>query len=235
MLSVYAALPLTETDLKQKLLQNTEDESYTRGDHKECNAQINDSKSSSIFGCWGQRFLTSCQFFNGFWVGFIIQTVSLGSTAIIAIYYGASEEDSQDPYIFKEFGFFYIIFFLLSQSWWFLFPVICISIDSGFAKSQGQATLAKYFCRSTPTNSDSVSYQSHREIFLGCVRFHIGIVFGCFIVWSMIDLYFGASLGVFAALGSSLLACLGLCYSMILIYDRFINCEEEQQTMFEEI
>jgi hypothetical protein len=31
---------------------------------------------------------TNCQFVKGFWLGFIIQTVSLGSTAYIAIHWG---------------------------------------------------------------------------------------------------------------------------------------------------
>jgi hypothetical protein len=61
-----------------------------------------------------------------------------------------------------------------------------------------------------------------REVFLGGVKFHVGIVSGCFIVWSMADMYFGASHSVFASLLGSLLACLGVCYGMVIIHDRFI-------------
>ena len=226
MASVYTAIPLTEKGLKQSLLhRNTEDESFAICDDHQHNLT---SKDASVFGCWILNFLTSPQFIKGFLVGFIIQTVSLGSTAVIAIYYGVSEEDSHDQFVFKKLG--KNVFLFLSQSWWFLLPIICLSIDWGFTRSQGQATLAKYFCKSSPKTRDSESHQSKREVFLGCVRFHVGIVSGCFMVWSMVDLYFGASPGVFAALVASLLGCLGLCYSMIVIYDRFINDEEEQET-----
>jgi hypothetical protein len=80
-----------------------------------------------------------------------------------------------------------------------------------------------------------VSYS--REVFLGGVKFHVGIVFGCFVVWSMADMYFGASLSVFAALLGSLVACLGLCYGMVIMHDRFIfnsnnNEKQEQEPKF---
>ena len=81
--------------------------------------------------------------------------------------------------------------------------------------------------RSSPSERDLLSKPSQREVFLGGVRFHVGIVFGCFVVWSMIDLYFGASLAVFAVLTASMLTCLGLCYGMVIIYDRYINNEED--------
>ena len=49
-------------------------------------------------------------------------------------------------------------------------------------------------------------------------------------MWSMIDLYIGASIGVFAALAASFIACLVFCYSMIVIYDRYILDEDEEET-----
>lgn len=63
---------------------------------------------------------------------------------------------------------------------------------------------------------------SKREVFLGGIRFHIGIVVGCFVVYSLIDLYFGASLDVFASLLASLISCLGLCYGIVVVRDWLI-------------
>ena len=212
--SIYTAIPLLDNDIEQPLLLNTENDSEN-------------SSSTSFFNCWGRRLLTSWQFLNGFWLGFAIQTISLGSTAIIAIYYGASEVDFEASWMEKTYRLFFFVFFLLSQSWWLLFPAICIAIDSGLTGSQGQSLLQNYFMRSSPSERDLLSKPSQREVFLGGVRFHVGIVFGCFVVWSMIDLYFGASLAVFAVLTASMLTCLGLCYGMVIIYDRYINNEED--------
>ena len=57
-----------------------------------------------------------------------------------------------------------------------------------------------------------------------------------FVVWSMADMYFGTSLSVFAALLGSLVACLGLCYSMVIIYDRFtLNSSNNNEKQEKEI
>ena len=258
MASIDTAVPLLENnDLEQPLIPNTTEEEYARWhiiDLGESDDEENDderktsTRTSTAFSCWGQRLLTSWQFLNGFWLGFVIQTISLGSTAIIAINWGtagaaaAGTESSPGSWIASKNtnDLFYVIFFLLSQSWWLLFPVICIAIDGGLTGSRGQGILEKYFVSSnnvssysnSSSNTASSSQASPRELFLGGVRFHVGIVFGCFVVWSMIDLYFDASIGVFAALFASLLACLGLCYAMVVIHDRFItsdNDDEQQQ------
>jgi len=232
MSSIDTAIPLIANGQCQPLIPNTEEE-YSEmrdiklGDHEENKVYTNILNNTTGVSRWGQRLLTSWQFLNGFWLGFIIQTLSLGCTAIIAIYYGASEEDSPVSWKSKTNELFYFFFFIFSHSWWLLFPVICIAIDSGLTR---QGTLEKCFLRSSSSHCHSLSQSSQREVFLGGVRFHVGIVFGCFIVWSIIDLYFGAPLGLFAALTASLLACLGLCYGMVLIYDRFIVNEEQQHT-----
>jgi hypothetical protein len=224
MCSVETALPLLEGDLEQPLILNTENSCSDANDY--------DKKfiCTSAVGCWGQRLSTSWQFINGFLLGFIIQTVSLGSTAIIAIYYGASEIEYPIRWMSKTYESFFVVFFLLSQSWWLLFPVICIAIDSGLTGSQGRGILQKYLLRSNPSDSNSTAQISQREIFLSAIRFHVGIIFGCFVVWSAIDLCFGASLRDFTAVVGSLLACLGLCYGMVIIYDRFIIDEEQEET-----
>jgi len=165
------------------------------------------------------------QFLNGFLLGFIIQTVSLGSTAIIAIHWGAENEESLDspPISNQEHGFFYFVLFVLSQSWWLLFPAICIGIDEGLTGNRVQGLLEKNLSKSNRSNNEFLlSAPSQRELFLRGIRFHIGIVVGCFGVWSLIDLYFGASLDVFASLFASLLSCLGLCYGMVIVRDWLI-------------
>jgi len=197
-------------------------------------------------------FRTHLQFINGFWLGFIIQIISLGSTAFIAIHWG--EPDSWA--VSKQDEPYYAIFFILSQSWWLLFPVICIAIDGSLTGNRKVIFEKCFFLSSSSssliyTNNDSndnhdngndngndndndnnsSAVVSSREVFLGGVKFHVGIVFGCFLVWSIVDMYFDASLDVFAALLVSLIACLGLCYGMVIIHDRFIinNTIEEQE------
>ena len=49
-------------------------------------------------------------------------------------------------------------------------------------------------------------------------------------------MYFGASLSAFAALLGSLVACLGLCYSMVIIHDRFaLNSSDNNEKQKKEI
>lgn len=226
MSSIYTAIPLIENGLEEPLLPTTEGDI----DHQEDDVHNNSSNNTTTVGWWGQRLLTSWQFFNGFWLGFVIQTVSLGSAALIAIYYGSSEMEFPLSWMTRTYEFFFFVLVVLSQSWWLLFPVICIAIDSGLTGSQGQGTFEKYLVGPRPSDSDSLSQKSQRDVFLGGVRFHVGIVFGCFIVWSLVDLYFGAPFSVYAALTASFLSCLGLCFGMVVIYDRFIGDDEQQQT-----
>jgi hypothetical protein len=169
---------------------------------------VSDSDEQKTHTCWLAQILSSWTFINGFWLGFLIQTISLGSTAILAINWGkaATWDSKQDELC-------YALFFLLSQSWWLLFPIICFAIDGGLT---GNGT--SLFERCLFKNSEA----SPREVFLGGVRFHVGIVFGCFLVWTLIDVYFGASVTVFVTLFVSFLACLALCYGMVVIHDQYI-------------
>ncbi len=159
------------------------------------------------------KMFTSWTFINGFWLGFVIQTVSLGSTAILAIRWG----EPTAKWVSKQDEVYHVLFFILSQSWWLLFPIICFSID-GVTEHRRSLFERCFF---------SQSKTSPRDVFLGGVRFHVGIVVGCFLVWSLIDLYFGASTSVLLTLLVSFLACLALCYAMILIHDRYIAEDEE--------
>ncbi|VEU42179.1 unnamed protein product [Pseudo-nitzschia multistriata] len=169
-------------------------------------------------------FRTS-HFFYGFWLGLMIQSISLGSTAIIVIYWGAGDGESSDSIISnRKHGFFYFVLFILSRSWWLLFPAIFIAIDEGLMGGKGQGIMGKCFSRFNRSNAENVlSKPSQTEVFFGGIRFHIGIIFGCFVIWGAIDLYFGASLGVFVGLLASLLFCLSLCYGMVVIHDRFLS------------
>lgn len=205
-----------------------------RTDYHKQSPVLSDSSST----CWGQRLLNNWQFLNGFWLGFIIQTVSLGSTAMIAIYWGVSDGDLRMSRSSKTL---YFVLVLLSQSWWLLFPAIYITIDGGLTRRNVERIMERYSIRIGYTDQNKVtssSPPSQRDLYLGGIRFHVGIVVGCFFVWSMIDLWFGASPHEFKALFSSMLACLALCYGMVVIYDR-VNVEpqlqEHTQRIIEEI
>jgi hypothetical protein len=192
------------TDLEQPLLKSSEQPSLDEDDVE--------PKVHDFFAC---KTLKSWTFINGFWLGFLIQTVSLGSTAILAIRWGTPTAAS----VFNQDEFYYhALFFVLSQAWWLLFPIICFAIDGGLT-GNGRSLFERCFF--------SRSKVSARDVFLGGVRFHIGIVVGCFLVWSLIDLYFGASASVFMILLLSFLTCMSLCYGMVVIYDRCITEDQE--------
>ena len=236
MSSIYSSLPLIEDGLEQPLLLTTEDECQEtqNNDLYNCdrsNLHDNSLNGSAGVGCWGRELFKSRQFFNGFCLGFGLQTVSLGSTAMIAYYFRTSEDDFPISWMGVYYELSFIVLYVLSQAYkWLLLPIICFSVDSGLTRNQGQSTLRTYFSRCLPSDSDDMPQQSHREAFVGRIQFHVGLVFGCFAVWSMIDIYIGASIRVFAGLTASFFACLGFCYGMIAIYDRFIIDEDDEET-----
>ncbi|KAG7369132.1 hypothetical protein IV203_031875 [Nitzschia inconspicua] len=206
MTEIHTAVPLDRSSRQHDLEQPLLPSSTPQGQDEE----------EKIHSCWFTSFIASWTFINGFWLGFLIQTISLGSTAVLAINWGkpATWTSKQDE-------FYYAVFFLLSQSWWLLFPIICFAIDGGLA-ANGKSLFERCFYPNASV--------APREVFLGGVRFHVGIVFGCFFVWSLIDLYFGASVTVFITLFFSFMACLGLCYGMVLIYERYIVEQEREQS-----
>ncbi len=191
--------------MDQPLLPTTEDETSERR-----------SKKSTTVRCMGQELLTGRKFFNGFCVGALLQMVSLGSTAIIAYYYGTSENGFPAEWMKTHYEVSFLFFYVLSQlSKWLLLPIICCSYI-GWARNQREQV-----------DIDTRSLKTKREEFVGRVRFHLGLVYGCFFVWCLIDLYFGCSLSVFAALIVSFLSCVCFCYGMMFIYDQELQNEEE--------
>lgn len=206
MTEIHTAVPLEQRaihDLEQPLLPSSSDSQQ--------------EEEQKIHTCWFTNVVASWTFINGFWLGFLIQTVSLGSTAVLAIHWGKPAN-----WVSKQDEFYYAVFFILSQSWWLLFPIICFAIDGGLA-ANGKSMFERCFY----PNSDVAP----RDVFMGGVRFHVGIVFGCFLVWTLIDLYFGASITVFLTLLASFVACLGLCYGMVVIYEHYILEREREESL----
>jgi len=202
--SIDIAVSLLEkNDLEQPLLietTNTTEEEYSRwnnmhlggggdGDDEEDGQKTR--TSSTAASCWRQKFLMIWQFLNGFCLGLIIQTVSLGSTAIIAIHSGAALESPGSMIFWTRVMYLTPIYYI-----WLLFTVTCIAIVDKFFVSSSNSN-------STVSNDDddnddddssssSLSHPSQCEGSSGDGRFHVGIVFGVFIAFGMIDLYFGA-------------------------------------------
>ena len=190
------------------------------------------------------KIMTSKTFLSGLTLGTCIQMVSLGSTAIMALKFGNSiddedEGDDKNNDVPEHDFIMYYILVVLSQSWWVLFPIICLAIDGGltgngrscfgrvfFGTTNKSATASKTLDDDENGEEKDVNTSSadatRREIFLGGVRFHVGIVVGCFLVWSLIDVYFKASTGILLTLVVSFVACLALCYGMVYIHDRYI-------------
>lgn len=142
-LSIDTAIPLLEDDLEQILVPTTDD-GYSELELHDIDIDVGDPKDINSFrtrtnhtaigiDSWANRLLAIDQFLNGFWLGFIIQTVSFGSTAIIMIHWGDGNKDSPDspPVSNQKHGFLYCILFVLSKSRWLLFPAIFLAIDEG--------------------------------------------------------------------------------------------------------
>ena len=142
--SIDTAVPLLEkNESKQPLLietTTTTEEEYLRwnnihlggggcdDDDDEEDVQKTRTSSTAASCCLGPRFLTSWQFLNGFLLGFIIHTMHLGSTAIIAIHSGAALE-SPDSWISWTRGLSLTPMFYV----WLLFiTVICIAFVIAF-------------------------------------------------------------------------------------------------------
>jgi len=229
--SVYSSLPLINDGLEQPLLQATADEIHNDDNCDTSDVHRNSLNDSVAVDDYRRDLFNNRKFCNGFWLGLFLQTVSLGSTALITYYYATSDESLSVSSMGVYYQLTFLMLYALSQAYkWALLPIICISINSGLTKDQRNTTFGKCFSKSFPWEDDDVSQQSSREIFVGRIQFHVGLVFGCFAMWSMIDLYIGASIGVFAALAASFIVCLGFCYSMIVIYDRYILDEDEEVT-----
>lgn len=231
MTSVYSSLPLINDDLEKPLLQTTGDETHN---NEFDNRGTSDDHRNSLNGtvpvdsCRWDLFNRG-KFSSGFWLGLVLQIVSLGSTALITCYFSTPEENLSVSSMGVYYQLTFLVLYVLSQAYkWALLPIICISIDSGLTKDQKNTSFGKCFSKSFPWEDDDLSQQSSRDVFVGRIQFHIGLVFGCFTMWSMIDLYIGASVGVFAALAASFIACLGFCYCMIVIYDRYILDEDAE-------
>jgi len=149
----------------------------------------------------------------GWTLGFILQCVSLGATAAMALYWEHTPTNEatlgEQTLYWTTYG--------LSNSWLLLFPVVCVAIQRSW-KVSGIAFLQTHVLRmETPI----VTSQTRRMTFVASVKFLIGVVLGCFMTWGLIDLYLSASYSMLLALFVSMMACLTLCQGMILIYDSF--------------
>lgn len=167
--------------------------------------------------------VTSWTFVSGLSLGTVIQTISLSSTAMIAFTWGRNGIDRAAE---TEEKILYYVLVVLSQSWWVLFPIICLAIDGGLT-GNGRSLFARIFFGNEIANRTDAA--TRRKVFLGGVQFHVGVVFGCFLVWSIIDVYFKASIAVLVTLAVSFVVCLFLCYGMVCIHDRYVSEEEARK------
>lgn len=153
----------------------------------------------------------------GWTLGFLLQCLSLGSTAAMTLMWqeeGPPEVDNSSTAT----RFAYWMFFGLSNSWLVLFPMVCVAIERSW-KSVGVVALQETLIISS--EEPVVTLQTRRMTFVAAVRFLVGIVLGCFMTWGLVDLYMGASASVLATLSASMILCLVLCRGMIYIFDSF--------------
>lgn len=160
-------------------------------------------------------------FIMGWALGFQLQCLSLASTAILTIWYG----DGAPPPVMGEASvasrFLYWFIFGLSNSWLVVFPVVCVAIERSW-KDSGIESLQRTLLLS---ERPALTPQTRRMSFVAAVQFLVGIVWGCFMTWGLVDIFMGASLYMLATLACSMSICLLLCRGMIFIYDMFSETE----------
>jgi hypothetical protein len=147
----------------------------------------------------------------GWTLGFLLQCISLGATAAIALYW--EDVPTIDDTFYQRF--LYWIAFGLSNSWLLLFPMVCVGMQRSWKESGIRFLLTHLLEMNEPV----VTKQARRMTFVASVRFLIGVILGCFLTWGFIDLYLNASQAMLWALLVSMMGCLTLCQGMIAIYD----------------
>lgn len=148
----------------------------------------------------------------GWTLGFILQCISLGATAVMALYW--DHVPNTRTATLGERCLYWIVYGL-SNAWLLLFPVVCITMERSWRRSGIRFLQIHILDIPEPI----FTQQTKRMTFVSSVRFLIGIVLGCFMTWGLIDMYLGASYSMLLALLLSMMACLILCRGMIIIYD----------------
>jgi hypothetical protein len=164
-----------------------------------------------------QEHLSRIFQFVGWALGFLLQCISLGGTAVIAFHW---DKDSSPEYLWDKT--LYATMYGLSNCWLLLLPIGCIAIKRSWAR-RGVEYIQAHF---TSSKNQTAAQKTHRTIFLVGVQFLVGIVLGCFSAWGLVGIYFGASCFMFMTLFVSMMACLALSYGMVVIYD--IHSDGEQ-------
>ncbi len=204
MSAIETAVPYTFTDdLEEPLIPHFEPGNNSVED-KESEVTIDDEAIQAVHHYFQML---------GWTLGFLLQCVSLGATASMALFYSAVPTSEEN----MVYQFLYWTLFGLSNSWFLLFPLVCLAIERSW-KVSGICFIQKYVML---IEEPIVTAQTKRMSFVASVRFLIGIVLGCFMTWGLIDLYLNASYSMLLTLFASMMACLSLCHGMIFIYDSF--------------
>lgn len=151
----------------------------------------------------------------GWTLGFLLQCISLGSVAAMALYWEnppSAEHSTLEQLLYWTMS-------GLSNSWLLLFPVVCIGMERSWKEPGIRFMLTQVVAMDEPI----VTKQARRLTFVASVRFLMGVVLGCFLTWGFIDMYLHASSAMLWALCFSMAACLVLCQGMIVIYDNFVS------------
>jgi hypothetical protein len=155
----------------------------------------------------------------GWALGYLLQCISMGGTALIAFHW---DKDSSPEYFWEKT--LYATMYGLSNCWLLLLPIGCIAIKRSWAR-RGVEYIQAHF--TTSLKSQTAARQTHRTVFLAGVQFLVGIVLGCFSAWGLVAVFFGASCFMFMSLFVSMMACLALSYGMVVIYDMHSDGEQD--------
>ena len=169
-------------------------------------------------------------------VGFFIQVVSLGAYGIMLLNWG---EDALHASKSNTDWFLYAVLAMLTQIDLCIYVVIwvaftCTMTRSGMAMVRNQLFMKgdnndevtipkKKRTRSSSTNTDDENAEeqaavNRRFVFIMGVYFLVGIVFGAFGAWTMIDVFLGFPIP-FLPIVATVAVDLVLCYLMVWCYD----------------
>ena len=159
-------------------------------------------------------------------VGFLIQVVSLGAYGAMLMNWG---EDALHANKSRADWFLYAVLAMLTQIDLCIYVVIWLAFTCTMTRSGMAIVRKRFFIKSTnnegkiPKKKRDAEVQvratvNRRSMFIMGVYFLVGIVFGAFGAWTMIDVYLGFPIP-FLPIVATVAVDLVLCYLMVWCYD----------------
>lgn len=155
----------------------------------------------------------------GAFAGFLIQSLSLSATTIIAARYGGAfvnGSGDQQEYLLHEF------LLVLEKCTYLQYLLVFFPIMGSLSPQGVEYAQTRWFQREVHDISESTA----RMMFVMAVNFLSGLLIGSFAVWCIADLLLGSFSLLIPTFGA-LVVCLSICYGIVKFYDCLQEDKEE--------